>query len=283
MTSHHSFPKPKNSAGRDLKAAITTGIVLGGLAILGIFFVPYGWQMVVSAFVAMGLWEASKRLNEHGHKIPGPLLIVAAEIMVWVQQFLGPSFVVGTMMVSFLVLCIVHLLRAKHGEFVRDLSISCFLLMWIGLAGVACADIATMTREGAPGSHFVTTVILAIVCNDIGGYVAGVLFGSHPMAPRISPKKSWEGMGGSLVFGIANGVLCSIFLLHCPFWVGIVLGIGIVICATFGDLIESQFKRELGIKDMSQILPGHGGAMDRMDSFLPASMAAWVVMSFIVH
>ncbi|MDO4910948.1 MAG: phosphatidate cytidylyltransferase [Corynebacterium sp.] len=283
MTSHHTFPKPKNGAGRNLPAAITVGVLLGAVAILCIFVIPWGWQALVSVAVAGGLWETSTRLNEKGYKTPGYVLIVFALAMVWAQQLFSSTFVLGALMLAFLVLCIYHLLRAEHGEFLKELATSCFLLLWIGLAGVACADIATMTRDDAPGAYFVLTLALGVVCNDVGGYVAGVLFGSHPMAPRISPKKSWEGMAGSMVFGIINGMLCAHFLLHAHVLVGVALGAGIVVCATFGDLIESQFKREIGIKDMSNLLPGHGGIMDRMDSFLAASMAAWLVMSFIVN
>ena len=119
------------------------------------------------------------------------------------------------------------------------------------------------------------------VASDTGGYIAGVMFGSHPMAPSVSPKKSWEGFAGSIIFGIATGTLSFAFLLHHKPWLGALMGLGLVFCATLGDLVESQFKRELGIKDMSALLPGHGGLMDRLDGMLPSAMVTWVAMSFL--
>ena len=107
------------------------------------------------------------------------------------------------------------------------------------------------------------------------------MFGSHPMAPAISPNKSWEGFAGSIVAGSITGILVVTLLIHGPWWMGVVLGIALVICATMGDLVESQFKRELGIKDMSNLLPGHGGIMDRLDGMLPAAAATYILLTTI--
>jgi phosphatidate cytidylyltransferase len=119
------------------------------------------------------------------------------------------------------------------------------------------------------------------VFSDIGGYTAGVLFGKHPMAPAISPKKSWEGLAGSLLFGTTASVLAVVFLLDKPWWIGVPLGLMLVITGTLGDLVESQVKRDLGIKDMDALLPGHGGLMDRLDSVLPSAVATWIVLSLL--
>ncbi|HMZ15665.1 MAG TPA: phosphatidate cytidylyltransferase, partial [Mycobacterium sp.] len=116
---------------------------------------------------------------------------------------------------------------------------------------------------------------------DIGGYIAGVLFGKHPLAPAISPKKSWEGLGGSLLFGITAAVLSVMFLLHQPAWVGLPLGLMLVITGVLGDLVESQIKRDMGIKDMGTLLPGHGGIMDRIDAMLPSAVAGWIVLTLL--
>ena len=124
--------------------------------------------------------------------------------------------------------------------------------------------------------------MLRVVASDVGGFVTGVLFGSHPMAPAVSPKKSWEGFAGSVSFGAIAGVLSGIYLLGSPWWAGLVFGLGIVVCATLGDLVESQFKRELGLKDMSRMIPGHGGLMDRLDGILPAAAATWLLMNVVV-
>ena len=123
--------------------------------------------------------------------------------------------------------------------------------------------------------------MLGVVFSDIGGYTAGVLFGKHRMVPAISPKKSWEGFAGSLVCGTTAAVLAVVLLLHKPAWVGVPLGVMLVITATLGDLVESQVKRDLGIKDMGTLLPGHGGLMDRIDGVLPSAVATWIVLSLL--
>lgn len=287
MTSHHSFPKPKNGAGRNLKAAITTGVLLGAIALICIFFVPYGWQILVSFFVAAGTWEVTHNLKEKGYETSLPILIIGGQAMIWLGQFSTMSAVLGAYIVTFMVLTHSRLLLSERKEYIRDLSMSMFVLSWIALAGVAAANIATMTHDGVSGSYFVVTFLLCVIASDVGGYTAGVLFGTHPMAPKISPKKSWEGFAGSMTLGIISGILCCIFLLKMPVLpgiiIGIILGAGLVICGTLGDLVESQFKREMGIKDMSNLLPGHGGFMDRMDSILPAAMVMWIVMSFVLN
>jgi phosphatidate cytidylyltransferase len=132
------------------------------------------------------------------------------------------------------------------------------------------------------GAARIVAFVLVVTMSDTGGLIAGVLFGKHPMAPQISPKKSWEGLAGSLIFGIAAGVGTAIFGLNVAFWVGILLGVALVAIGTCGDLIESMIKRDLGIKDMSSFLPGHGGVMDRLDSLLFAAPVAWLIMYLLV-
>jgi phosphatidate cytidylyltransferase len=124
-------------------------------------------------------------------------------------------------------------------------------------------------------------LMLGVAFSDIGGYIAGVLFGKHLMVPAISPKKSWEGLGGSLLFGVTASLLSVVFLLDKPWWAGVALGLMLVITATLGDLVESQFKRDLGIKDMGTLLPGHGGLMDRIDGMLPSAVATWIVLTLL--
>ena len=132
------------------------------------------------------------------------------------------------------------------------------------------------------GVGAICTFVGVTICSDIGGYVAGVLFGKHPMAPVISPKKSWEGFAGSLVFCVAAGVALVVWFLDGAWWVGVLLGLIAVVMATLGDLCESVMKRDLGIKDMSQIIPGHGGLMDRLDSLLATVAPIWLVLYYLV-
>ncbi|WP_312008215.1 phosphatidate cytidylyltransferase [Nocardioides alcanivorans] len=132
------------------------------------------------------------------------------------------------------------------------------------------------------GVKGIITFILVTVASDTGGYVAGVLFGKHPMAPVISPKKSWEGFAGSLIACVAAGWALVVYMLDGDWWVGVVLGLIAVVMATLGDLVESVMKRDLGIKDMSQIIPGHGGLMDRLDSLLATIAPIWLLLHYLV-
>jgi phosphatidate cytidylyltransferase len=132
------------------------------------------------------------------------------------------------------------------------------------------------------GAAKVFTLMIVVVCSDVGGYLFGVSFGKHPMAPAISPKKSWEGMVGSLIFGVAGSILTVMFVVDAQWWIGLILGPVLVICATLGDLVESQVKRDLGIKDMGTLLPGHGGIMDRLDSLLPSAFVVWAILGALL-
>ncbi len=156
--------------------------------------------------------------------------------------------------------------KGAHG-YVKDSAASLMIIGYVPLLG----SFAALILAGENGPVRIVTFLLIVIMGDTGGYVAGVLFGRHPMAPKISPKKTWEGLVGSVLFGTVAGVLMTVYALGQPFWVGIVLGVCLVAIGTCGDLIESLIKRDLGIKDMSSFLPGHGGVMDRLDSLLIAA------------
>ncbi len=162
--------------------------------------------------------------------------------------------------------------------FVKDTAASLAIIAYVPMLG----SFAALMLAGDKGAARVVTFLLIIAMSDTGGYVAGVLFGKHQMAPKISPKKSWEGFVGSVVFGVGAGVLMAIYGLRVPFWVGIILGVTLAGVGTCGDLIESLIKRDLGIKDMSSFLPGHGGVMDRLDSMLVGAPVAWLIMYVLV-
>jgi phosphatidate cytidylyltransferase len=145
------------------------------------------------------------------------------------------------------------------------------------------ASFAVLMLEPADGPRRVTAFVIVTMCSDIGGYLVGVIFGRHPMAPSISPKKSWEGFVGSVLFCAAGGAAAVHYLLEDAYWKGVVLGLAAVVSATVGDLSESMIKRDLGIKDMGTLLPGHGGIMDRLDSLLLTAPVAWAVLTLLVE
>lgn len=280
------LPKPKNSAGRNLPAAIATGLALVVLVLVATWVGPVMWYPVVCVAMALAMWEVLTRLREHGFGVYRFAIIVLGLCMVVSTWPYGYTGLLATFTVS--VLAIMFSRLFFHGRdtaprnYVRDTAVSIFVLVWIGLFGSFAAMISRLESGDVTGSYFILTFIACVVANDVGGYVAGVMFGSHPMAPAVSPKKSWEGFAGSVLFGAVTGVLTGVFLLQSPWWAGLIFGLGAVLCATMGDLVESQFKRELGIKDMSGLLPGHGGMMDRVDGILPAAAATWLLMNIVV-
>ncbi|MEX3516151.1 phosphatidate cytidylyltransferase [Corynebacterium camporealensis] len=285
LRSSHRLPRPKNSAGRNLPAAIGVGVGLGAIVVLTIWIGVPAWYLVVATAIGVGMWEVLTRLREHSYYVPRTLLIILGQSMVWVSWPFGAPGLVAVYVTAVLVLMFGRLFHnGRHRppiNYLRDMSVGIFVLTWVPLFGSFAAMLSLTTTPFASGTASIITFMLCVVASDVGGYVFGVMFGSHPMAPAVSPKKSWEGFGGSILFGVVTGALSVKLLLHHDAWVGALMGLIFVFCATLGDLVESQFKRELGIKDMSNILPGHGGLMDRLDGMLPSAMVTWVAFSFL--
>lgn len=274
-------PKKTSRAGRDLPAAIAVGALLGGSLIAILLFAPLVWVGVVAAAMAVATHEVVRRLRDGGFSIPVIPLLVGGQAIVWLTWPYGATGALGAFGAT-VVLCLIWRLvsgglSAAPTNYLRDVAVTIFLAAWIPLFG-AFGALLIYPEDGA-GRVF--CLMLGVVASDIGGYAAGVLFGKHPMVPAISPKKSWEGLVGSLVLGIAVSALTVQYLLDQPAWVGIPLGIMLVVTGTLGDLVESQVKRDLGIKDMGTLLPGHGGLMDRLDSVLPSAVATWIVLTVL--
>jgi phosphatidate cytidylyltransferase len=162
--------------------------------------------------------------------------------------------------------------------YLRDVTSGVFTVLYVPFM----AGFAMMMARVEDGHWRVLALLVVVVASDTGGYFAGVLLGRHPMAPSVSPKKSWEGFGGSVLLGVGMGVLMAVVVFDAPWWTGVVLGAVGVVGATLGDLGESMIKRDLGIKDMSNLLPGHGGIMDRLDSLLPSAPLIWMVLTYLV-
>jgi len=207
-------------------------------------------------------------------------------VMVVVAYLWGaPALVTATAVAALITM--LWLLRRGIDGYVQNATASVFALIYVPFLGSFVALLlaeggrtgAGLDDEGVAG---VITFILVTIASDTGGYVAGVLFGRHPMAPVISPKKSWEGFGGSIVFTIAAGIVLVVLLLDGDWWVGVALGAIAAVMATLGDLCESVIKRDLGIKDMSQVIPGHGGLMDRLDSLLATVAPIWLLLHYAV-
>jgi phosphatidate cytidylyltransferase len=273
-------PKKKSRAGRNLPAAIGVGVLLGAMAIGVLLFWPIGWLPVLTLFIPIAVHEVIRRLGEAGYALPVVPLLLGSVAMIWLTYY-GPTGLLGAYGGT-IVVCMVWRLvgqgiREAPVNYLRDMSATVLLATWVPLFASFSALLIFQDHGGVR----TFTVIVTVVFADIGGYIAGVLFGKHLMVPAISPKKSWEGLGGSLLFGITAAVLSVAFLLDRPAWVGVPLGLFLVITGVLGDLVESQVKRDLGIKDMGTVLPGHGGIMDRIDAMLPSAVAGWIVLTLL--
>lgn len=259
-------------AGRNLPAAIGVGLsllisVLGGLLFLEIAFVA-----VVTVFGVIGVWEISRALEVRHIRIPLVPSIAASVAMPFAAYSGGSESLAFAVVLSVAALVLWRSLDSAP-DAAGSIMAGTFVLLWVPFL----LSFAMLLLHEPEGTLKVATLLLLVVANDTFGYLVGAFFGKHAMAPKISPKKSWEGFAGSLGGAMAVGALAAVFLLERPFWVGLLLASATVAAATAGDLAESMIKRELGVKDMGTILPGHGGVMDRLDSIVFASPAAFLL------
>lgn len=271
--------RPVSRAGRDLRAAILVGVGLGVLILASLFFVRQAFVGLVGAAVAVATWELVSALRRSGGiKVSVVPALAGGQVIVWIGWPFGVTGVLAAVALTILA-CLVWRMPEGPDNYLRDVSASLFVVAYVPFF----AAFAAMLVLPPDGTARVLTWMLCVVASDVGGYAAGVVAGRHPMAPTISPKKSWEGFAGSLAGGMAAGGVCVAKMLHGPWWLGVLLGALLVTLATCGDLIESLIKRDVGIKDMGSLLPGHGGLMDRMDSLLPTAVVTWMLLSLFVQ
>jgi phosphatidate cytidylyltransferase len=267
----------KSRAGRNLPAAIGVGVGLLVVVAATLFFVKDAFVAVVVIALGVGLFELARAFATADIHIPVLPVLTGGTIML-VGGFYGGMETASVAMALTVIGTLVWRLAEGADGFVRDTSAGIFALSYLFLMGVF---VMLMLLED-DGPWRVVAFIVATIASDIGGYIAGVLFGKHPMAPTISPKKSWEGFTGSLIVGIAAGIGTVVYGLDGHWWAGVILGIAGVVFATLGDLSESLIKRDLGIKDMGDLLPGHGGIMDRLDSLIAVAPIAWLILHVLV-
>jgi phosphatidate cytidylyltransferase len=269
-------PERRTRAGRNLGAAVGVGAGLGALILLTLYLYKVTFVAVVVAAVLLGLWELSNAFNAARVRFPVVPAAVGG-LVTLVAAYAGGSEPMLVGLALTVLALMVWRLPENPAGYVRDVTAGVFATLYVPfMAGFALL----MLRED-DGADRVVVFILLTVLSDIGGYAAGVLFGRHPMAPAVSPKKSWEGFAGSGVFCAVGGAIALPVLLDGSPFGGAAMGVALMLTATLGDLGESMIKRDLGIKDMGSLLPGHGGIMDRMDSLLPAAPVAFLLLSWL--
>ncbi|MFT4258662.1 phosphatidate cytidylyltransferase [Microbacterium sp.] len=280
----------KQRTGRDLIGAILIGLAIGAALLASlvfekVFFVPFALAAALLGTyeLALALRGAGRRVDVVPQLVAAALIVVPAYFvqiwLVWALLFLAVALVIVWRLVAQMV--------AKdgrtYGDVLSDAVIAGFVQVYVPF--LAAMALILLRQQG--GQWWVLSFIVIAVAADTGAYASGLAFGKHPMAPRISPKKTWEGFAGAVVASIAAGVLLALFLLELPWWAGVIFGTAILLSATLGDLGESMLKRDIGIKDMSSWLPGHGGVLDRLDSILLSTiptlclyflLSPWVVL-----
>jgi len=267
--------------GRNLPAAIAVGVLLGGLALLTLLTVKATFLIYMGVVLAIGVHELSGALKTRDVNVPLIPVVLGGAAMLTAAYWAAGGAVLAAFALTLLAILIVRMFRGTDG-YVRDVTAGVFATAYLPLLG---ATVAAMLAPPDGGKRVLTFVVLTI-CSDIGGYFAGITLtpftGGHKMAPVISPKKTWEGLAGSAFLAIVAGGILLPALLHGHWWQGIITGIAAVAAAVFGDLAESMIKRDLAIKDMGTLLPGHGGILDRIDSLLACAPVVWLLLALFL-
>jgi phosphatidate cytidylyltransferase len=270
-------PPPTGRAGRNLPAAIVSGVSLLALVAASLYFWKAAFVGVVAAAMLVAVWEMRQAFAAKGIALPFEPLVAGTVLMVFGAYLWGLPAMATLLAVTAWGLMLWRLRGGVDG-FVRDATAGVFTAVYLPFL----AGFVMLLLKPDDGPLRVLTFVLVTIASDIGGYFVGILAGKHPMAPVISPKKSWEGFAGSAVTCVLVGWASVVYLLDGEWWVGVVLGLVAVVMATLGDLSESVVKRDLGIKDMSSIIPGHGGLMDRLDSLLATVAPTWLLLYYLV-
>lgn len=267
----------KARTGRDLILAILVGLAFGAVLLGSLIFFKELFIPIALAIVVLGIFELSRALRTGGRRVDLVPQVIAGVVLVLAGYF-APAWLSWVTLIFAVAFVIVWRLLAQmfvkdgrtYGDVLADAVIGGFVQIYVPFL----TSLALMLLRQEGGQWWVLAFIVVAVASDTGAYAAGVAIGRHPMAPRISPKKTWEGFGGAVIAAAAAGVLLALYMLDLPWWAGLIFGLSILASATLGDLGESMIKRDIGIKDMSSWLPGHGGLLDRLDSILPSTVPA---------
>lgn len=261
-------------AGRDLPIAI--GVGLGLLAAVGasLYFRKEGFIAFAVLACGAALWELAQAFTRRGIQIPLlPLLVGTVGILVS-SYTSGPEALLVAFMLTAGGVVVWRVLDGNGPAALRDAAAATFATAYIPFM----AGFVMLMLAEPDGDRRVALFVLLAVASDTGGYAAGVLTGRHPLAPSVSPKKSWEGLVGSLALAGTVGAVGMSWAFGTSPWVGIGLGVASVLTSTLGDLAESLLKRDLALKDMGTLLPGHGGVLDRLDSLLLTAPLVYLLL-----
>jgi phosphatidate cytidylyltransferase len=263
-------------AGRKLGPSIIVSLSLVALIWFALAYRREVFAVVVAVAVLLGIREIVRAFNVRGIYISVVSLAAGAVVLTYATWNGGAAGLAIATAIAIPLLLIQLLTKGPEG-FVQSATATIFSLLYLPFLG----GFLILLAKPSTGLERVMTFVVLVGCNDTFGYIVGVLFGKHPLVPVISPKKSWEGLIGSLVFTVIGGSLAFEYIMEMQWWIGAIVGLMIVFTATCGDLIESAMKRDLHLKDMGTLLPGHGGILDRLDSVLVSAPALWLALELV--
>ncbi len=267
--------------GRNLPAAIGVGAALGGRVLLTLLTVKATFLIYMGVALAIALHELDTALKTRQIRMPVIPVALGGAAMLTSAYWAAGGAVAAAFALTLVAVLAWRMPGGTEG-YVGDVSAGVFAAAYLGLLG---STVAAMLAP-ADGDKRVLTFIVLAICSDIGGYFAGITLGragGHKLAPAISPKKTWEGLVGSVLACVVAGAILLPALLHGHWWQGIVIGAAAVVAAVLGDLAESMIKRDLNIKDMGSLLPGHGGILDRIDSLIICAPVVWLLLALFLH
>ena len=277
MSDLHSINEAINAkAGRKLLPSILVGLTLIALVWLTLAYARVLFAVLVATAVALGIREIARAFSAVGTQISMRLLILATLGLTYATWIAG---VEGLAIATAIALPVLLISRLRKGpqDFVKSATATTLALIYLPFL----AGFLVLLGRPDDGLARVMTFVVLVGCNDTFGYLVGVMFGRHPLVPAISPKKSWEGLVGSIIFTSIGGALSFHYILDLHWWIGSLVALMIVFTATSGDLIESAMKRDLSLKDMGSLLPGHGGMLDRLDSVLISAPALYLALELV--
>jgi len=277
---------PAETGGRSLKKSVTVGLLLGAVFLASILILPQAFMVLAAVAAGSGAWELCTALRIKGWHVPRIPITIGSIVLMPVTYFMGSR---GQWLGALIIVASVILWRvaqlswdpaARNRSFkqtVSDFGASAFVVIYLPLM---TSFAVLLLHHEKHGQGWVVTYITTVSMIDTFGYLVGRKLGKHKIAPGVSPKKSLEGLLASVVAGSVAAIIGSLVLGR-SIWFGLIFAAAMLIAAVFGDLAESLIKRDLGVKDMSSWLPGHGGVMDRLDSILPATLIAYLLVSLI--
>ena len=282
------------SKGRSVSQAVIYGLLLAGAFLFSVLIVKELFILLIAVVSAAGAWELCSALRQKNWQVPRlPVAVGSALVMPTTYfggeraQWLSVLSLVGLLMIWRGVELLVQRasLERSFAEIIRDFSASAFVVIYIPLTmSFAALLLAEPAHDGfVEGKYWVITVVTTVILIDSSAYLFGRKIGKTPMLPKVSPKKTWEGFFVSVLFAIVSTLVQTSWLLQLPWWFAFVIAAVVLLSAVLGDFAESLIKRDLGVKDMSSLIPGHGGMMDRLDSMLPACLTGYLMMVFVTR